>query len=45
MTGGRPSADLARLEDAIGHKFSDRDLIAEALTHSSATSRLSLIHI
>ena len=34
MTGGRPRADLARLEDAIGHKFSDRDLIVEALTHS-----------
>ena len=40
LTGGRPRADLARLEDAIGHKFSDRDLIAEALTHSSATSRI-----
>ena len=38
LTGGRPRADLARLEDAIGHKFHNRDLIAEALTHSSATS-------
>jgi ribonuclease-3 len=39
LTGVRPRADLVRLEVAIGHKFSDRDLIAEALTHSSAKLR------
>ena len=36
LTGTGPHDDLAGLEDAIGHYFSDRELLAEALTHSSA---------
>jgi len=40
LTGSRPQdEDLAALEEAIGHKFADRRLLVEALTHSSAKSR------
>ncbi|MEZ5839942.1 MAG: ribonuclease III [Hyphomicrobiales bacterium] len=32
----QPDADLDRLEDRLGHHFSDRDLLEKALTHMSA---------
>ena len=40
LTGIGPHDELALLEDAIGHHFSDRELLAEALTHSSAGGQL-----
>jgi len=40
LTGTGPHDDLAVLEDAIGHHFSERALLAEALTHSSASVKL-----
>ena len=40
LTGSRPqNEDLTALEDVIGHKFADRRLLVEALTHSSAKLR------
>ena len=36
LTETGPHRDLSSLEEAIGHQFRDRDLFAEALTHSSA---------
>ena len=40
LTEPGPHDDLADLEDAIGHHFSDRDLFTEALTHSSAAGQV-----
>ncbi len=36
MTGADNDADLAALEAALGHRFTDRDLLIRALTHRSA---------
>ena len=33
--------DLGPLEDKLGHRFSDRELLKRALTHASATATLS----
>lgn len=38
MSVNFPAADIAELEKRIGHNFSDKALIATALTHSSAVS-------
>ena len=40
LTGSRAQdPELTALEEVIGHKFTDRGLLVEALTHSSAKSR------
>ena len=38
MTGPDKTPDPAALEARLGHSFADRGLLAEALTHSSATT-------
>ncbi len=34
-------ADISALEDRLGHRFGDRDLLKRALTHASASAALS----
>lgn len=38
MTGSAPHPDLAALEAQLGHSFTDRSLLAEALTHASTAT-------